>query len=995
MAEAEPPHVEMGQQDPEDYHLDLEAGDEVDDFDFQLEGVYDKEGQYHSVETGAGDTMNTADFEIAFDEEETGDDHDHSDDARAQAAEPAQNADGDAGTDYNDEIGYDDDDIADDFGDVETAEPAPLDLEPSAGFSAEDQEPNDHKLDADAQMASEAQQQDALDHTSGDRLQIHEPTELQDSFDQSINMGVQAPTVEAENGDVEELASEGLGQNGLLGEQVPEHLSDKDGGANAETARESSTDRSNDGNDHATSLAEQETTLGLYLDEVVKSTNDTSDTSAEVPDIRVLYNEVDYSLFGAPTDDPDTYFLTGAEDLDGPLSELLCLLREVIAHEISPHDELAIRIEPLTLEFGERSRKRFLRRSLREILDCYAALFANQAAATPRLVLQLLVRQDCEERFVELLESTGISEGPSRVSGYSENLSEDMDERSSANADEDEALHEDSPQDEDEDLEQYQADGEEAVAAENLDDAEDQVRALEDQSASGLQAGPDESYEIMGDESELQHDLSGLESREAAQLEHNGQDSLEGNNQNLYYEEFDFSEAVADGDGEYAAEVEDASGGPPGDLAANHSLEELGLSFDISEQAIEENDSLSRVDETNETSGVDGGEETVAAAAPTPVPGSSSNGKTALFFSPASHFPLSKPTADRSLPSYDAFDDFIDYSEDEDASFCMSKLGDKRKPVLPAKQSSTKRIKVEDTRKGEWLSEIGYSDDEDDTSLDFTPRSLGAAHGTLSYSRQPEGTRIVNVVEELKLVNQHNKQLDEEVQSQASDTGSLDSLGNLTAARSTGCLHSRNVSDFTAPLPFQQNADIFEDKDNSANLLIELDSALDATQEQSAEGDDADASIYHDTDISGDLNEAQDVDLQPEISHVFPDIGDTASSKNSWDETHAAVAETTSSNHTSTTSTVNGDEIDYEDQEQEQGQHHHVESFVGDGEAEEDDGDEIDWGNDGDENQDEDQNIEQESRALAPAPSSPSGKRSRADEAESSVDEADHKRRRT
>ncbi|KAK3692236.1 hypothetical protein B0T22DRAFT_7722 [Podospora appendiculata] len=994
MAQAEPPHLEMGQQDPEDYHLDLDAGEEVDDFDFQLEGVYDKEGQYHSVDTGAGDTANTADFEIAFDEEETRDDHDHSDGAPAQPTEPAQDADGDAGTDYNDEIGYDEDDITDDFGNVETGEPASPDLEPSAGFSAEDQELNEHSIDADARVATAAEQQDALDHISGEGAQIPESTDLQDSYDQSFDMGAEAHVVEAGNGDVEELASGGLGQNGLLVEQDPEHLSDKDGGANAETARASSTDRSNDGHDHKGSLAEQETTLGLYLDEVVKGTNNTSDTSAEVPDIRVLYNEVDYSLFGSLTDDPDTYFLTDANELDGPLSDFLCSLREVIAHEISPHDELAIRIEPLTLEFGERSRKRFLRRSFREILDCYAALFANQAVDTPRLVLQLLVRHDCEERFVELLESTGISEGPSRVSGYSENLSEDMDERSSVNANEDEEFHE-SPEDEDEDLEQDQADGEEAPVAETTEDAEDQVRALEDLSAPGLQVGPDESYEIMGDESELQHDLSGLESREAAQPEHSGENNLEGNNQDLYYEEFDFSEVVADGEGEYAVETEDASGGPAGDLAANQSLEELGLSFDISEQAVEENDSHPLVDETNGASGVDGGEEIVAAAAATPVPGSSSNGKTAPFIFSASRFPLNNSPADRSLPSYDAVDDFIDYSEDEDASSCMSKLGDKRKRVLPAQPLSAKRIKAEDTQKEELLSEIGYSDDEDDTSLNFTPRSLGAARGTLSHSQQPGETRIVNVAGGLKLVNRHNEQRDDELQSQASDTGSLESWENFAAARSTGCVHSRNVSDFTAPLPFQQNADIFEHKDNGANLLLELDSALDTIHEQPANGDDADASIYHDTDISADLDESQDADLQQETTHAFPDNGDTTNSKNSWDETHAAAAETTSSNHTSATSTVNGDEIDYEDQEQDQHQDHPAESFVLDGEAEEDDGDEIDWGNDGDENQDEGQNTEQKSPALAPTPSSPLGKRSRADEAESSVDEADHKRRRT
>ncbi|KAM7209239.1 hypothetical protein V8F20_000577 [Naviculisporaceae sp. PSN 640] len=117
-------------------------------------------------------------------------------------------------------------------------------------------------------------------------------------------------------------------------------------------------------------------------------------------------------------------------------------------------------------------------------------------------------------------------------------------------------------------------------------------------------------------------------------------------------------------------------------------------------------------------------------------------------------------------------------------------------------------------------------------------------------------------------------------------------------------------------------------------------------------------------------------------------LEDTAQENGHLDDDSAGPTDQQDSSHTSATSTVHGDEIDYEDHTVED------ESFAMDPEttqqpnvdAEEED--EIDWRNDGDE----------EEAALLPtaeSPSSTSAKRTRTDDADVLVDEADHKRRRT
>ncbi|KAM7222416.1 hypothetical protein V8F06_002194 [Rhypophila decipiens] len=144
---------------------------------------------------------------------------------------------------------------------------------------------------------------------------------------------------------------------------------------------------------------------------------------------------------------------------------------------------------------------------------------------------------------------------------------------------------------------------------------------------------------------------------------------------------------------------------------------------------------------------------------------------------------------------------------------------------------------------------------------------------------------------------------------------------------------------------------------------------------------------FYEEEINVELGE--DFNIAPHEPSTGPDSHDETQGQNDeyHDDDSAAPADQKESNHTSATSTVDGDEIDYEENAADE---------VGfaidtvnneDPDVEAGDGDEIDWRNDED---------EEESTApqTAESPSSVSVKRSRTD-ADNLIDEADHKRRRT
>ncbi|KAM7193606.1 hypothetical protein V8F33_007699 [Rhypophila sp. PSN 637] len=134
----------------------------------------------------------------------------------------------------------------------------------------------------------------------------------------------------------------------------------------------------------------------------------------------------------------------------------------------------------------------------------------------------------------------------------------------------------------------------------------------------------------------------------------------------------------------------------------------------------------------------------------------------------------------------------------------------------------------------------------------------------------------------------------------------------------------------------------------------------------------------------------EDFSIAPHEPSTGPDSHDETQGQNDeyHDDDSAAPADQRESNHTSATSTIDGDEIDYEENAADEAGFAVDTVNNEDPDVEAGDGDEIDWRNDED---------EEESTApqTAESPSSVSVKRSRTDDADNLIDEADHKRRRT
>jgi hypothetical protein len=260
--------------------------------------------------------------------------------------------------------------------------------------------------------------------------------------------------------------------------QDPQHAFD-DADAEETAGQQDGNDVSIDAFDDET--AREQFTADYRGFDLEKVLDDITNPHTEVPEIEVLYNQECYSLFGNSDDDPDSYFLSGVEELDRPLSHFLSALRAVISDEVATTDELVIRFDPLDLEFGERSSEKFLNRSFREILDCHSTL--GQVSGMPAdPVLHLTVRRDSEEHFLELLANAARANGPPSSAEDSE-MSENHEEGSQTND-----LDYEQAQDEtfeDENLDEYHDEGAHADA-----DHEEKVEfgsAPSDDDASGEQ----------------------------------------------------------------------------------------------------------------------------------------------------------------------------------------------------------------------------------------------------------------------------------------------------------------------------------------------------------------------------------------------------------------------------------------------------------------------------------------------------------------------------
>ncbi|KAL2127394.1 hypothetical protein VTI74DRAFT_10812 [Chaetomium olivicolor] len=394
--------AESGHRDQleQDYQLDVDPAVELetDGFDFGLEEAYDEAEGATAGDIPTDAVVPTPDSKPGHNDGEA-----HAiaadDDQRETTEIAAEDAGGEieVDTEYQDEIGYEDDDLVAtdvnvDLGRTEQAVGA------DAGFS-------DDLSEGHVESAQSAQSAQPVDDTDED------PSVA--GRDESWHQDV----------DFEEHGGDGAPQYGLGGldeENTPKE--DEGGGLDVDDFHEETVQEQHSP-DHQVSDHE-------------KAADDLAPSSAGVPSIDVLYNEEYYTLFGNMEDDPDSYFLSGVELLDQPLSRFLSALRRVISEEITRTDELVVRFDPLDLEFGERSNEKFLCRSFRELLDCHTTL-SQVPGISAEPVIHLIVRRDAEEQFLELLANAELIKCQSQQSEDSE-MSDDFENYSPARVPDDE-----------------------------------------------------------------------------------------------------------------------------------------------------------------------------------------------------------------------------------------------------------------------------------------------------------------------------------------------------------------------------------------------------------------------------------------------------------------------------------------------------------------------------------------------------------------------------
>ncbi|KAI0603306.1 hypothetical protein F4775DRAFT_587824 [Biscogniauxia sp. FL1348] len=135
----------------------------------------------------------------------------------------------------------------------------------------------------------------------------------------------------------------------------------------------------------------------------------------------ISYGRTDYRLFAkSEDDDPNQFFLNGMSALDLPLARFLSSLRDVISEEISPLDELVMHVDGLGLEFSESSTVDFLEKyTFGDILCLYDRLVKNDAVeSSPDLYTYLMVKPNCNQRFMALMDSANAGRGLSEIAVY-------------------------------------------------------------------------------------------------------------------------------------------------------------------------------------------------------------------------------------------------------------------------------------------------------------------------------------------------------------------------------------------------------------------------------------------------------------------------------------------------------------------------------------------------------------------------------------------------
>jgi len=259
-----------------------------------------------------------------------------------------------------------------------------------------------------------------------DEIDYEDDGDLEDAQENNVGAGTQA-------------AMEPSVQGGDVATQVSFHQVLDDTAARKESTEHQK--EAHNGSIHEPSEAYQQE---LDHNDTLQQTADEGGDSAtgtpagEVSDVMVHYNGAEYELCASVhNEDPETYFFADNDNLDAPLWEFFSRLRDVIKDEIESSDDLVIEVPQLKLEFSEvchvvgffppdsapdllqgTSNEFLYKYTFRDILNLYHRFKYNDGledSECPRLVVRLLTKPNCQERFATLMEAADAGRGWSEL----------------------------------------------------------------------------------------------------------------------------------------------------------------------------------------------------------------------------------------------------------------------------------------------------------------------------------------------------------------------------------------------------------------------------------------------------------------------------------------------------------------------------------------------------------------------------------------------------
>ena len=670
-------------------------------------------------------------------------------------------------------------------------------------------------------------------------------------------------------------------------------------------------------------------------DDLDKALDDLSHSLSDAPDIEVLYNEECYSLFGTSDDDPESYFLSDVQELDRPLSHFLTALRAVISDDLAPTDVVVIRFEPFDIEFGQQSDATFLNHTFREILDCHTTL-SRVPGISADPVIHLMVRRDNEEHFLELLARAELVKDSPYDTEDSE-MSENPDEESGADG-----------------LDDGQMQGGPNEGGESNDLVEEAGHAPTAHGEDANEPEPEpEITPIQGDAAgePEQHFEAGANAPRSPSVAADAFRSGEHSESNPA--ETHPHEALEDGAGDEQAwdeqlaedgageeQPQDEQAAENGEAGSQHAAVPLETSDEQSHQQVWQEDG----NESTEAADLNTVDESAAPENGGHEQEAGSIGKYPSFDSPTSLISLLHKSPATLLPlhSSDNVSGLINSTYNEE--MLVPPFASRAQDImtrLPHPPDAPASVTVDQPT----FWEIDYSDDE------FEPAPSKALENGTPAASKSQGQTATALAFKMR----------------------FKSACTLTAS---------GPRDVRRIFAFDTEADKYAHEDDDLILAFDDDHDLPAIHEEGDEHEDYIVTYDAPESVADDAEGAEG----PVVAGTVPE----SFSEDFENDVHAAAVAESESVHTSTT--LNGDEIDYDEENDA------AEAFTfNDGAPQSTttsgvDNDEIDWENDEDGDEQKppsgDEGVEyEESKEAALTPSSVAGKRSRTDEAESLADE--------